>query len=107
MTTTQTNTRKTSRTIQIFVASVIALGAGLMAAPASAENFNPRAFLFGGAVKMQEGRSAYASASSHRALNQSTIAQSTKQPAELRGTIAPAAADKMQRTDEVKLAGAL
>ena len=49
---------KTTRIINLLAASVIALGAGLAAAPASAEGFNARAFLFGSSVKMQEGRSA-------------------------------------------------
>ena len=94
---------KTNRSINILVASVIAVVAGLVAAPASAENFNPRAFLFGSTVKMQEGRSASAAAPSHRTLNQTTLALSNK-PTELRGTIA---ADKTQRAGELKLASAL
>ena len=95
---------KTNRAINILVAGVIAIGAGMVAAPASAENFNPRAFLFGSAVKMQEGRSASIAAASHRTLNQSTIAQPSQQSAELRGTIV---ADTTQRIGKVKLASAL
>ena len=57
MTTAATKTR----TINLLAAGVIAFGAVLAAAPASAEGFNARAFLFGGAVKMQEGRSAQVS----------------------------------------------
>ena len=53
---------KTTRTINLLAASVIAFGALLAAAPASAEGFNARAFLFGSSVKMQEGRSAQVSA---------------------------------------------
>ena len=74
-----TATAKTTRTINLLAASVIAFGALLAAAPASAEGFNAKAFLFGSSVKMQEGRSAHVSAPVSAKQDQSAVAQPRKQ----------------------------
>ena len=100
MTTAQTSIRKPMRTINLLAASVIALGAGLGATPASAQNFNPFAALFGGNSQVQEGRSAYVPAPLPRSMDQGSYAQSRKQPTELRGLWDPS--DPRLKTEMAK-----